>query len=236
MNVKQGRVLEKLSTSAGPTANERFKASFGAWLCCGIMAATALHFAVIQFFPALTAADLSFGVMETQAIELPPEVEIPPPPEAIARPAVPVVAHTVLDEDITIAPTTFEHNPVESLPPPPSRDVDVREKPVYIARDVEPRLTNGPEVGRLLTQMYPEMLREAGIGGTVVLWVFVETDGQPGACQVHRSSGYSAFDETAERIATRMVFRPAMSRDRPVAVWISRSLAMWTKRNSSGER
>ena len=36
-------------------------------------------------------------------IELPPEIEIPPPPEAISRPATPVMATADIDDDITIA-------------------------------------------------------------------------------------------------------------------------------------
>jgi hypothetical protein len=102
------------------TANDRFKKSSNQWFFGCIVLATALHFGLFQFFPELTASDVSFGINEFEAIELPPEVEIPPPPEQISRPAVPVVAATELEEDITIAPTTFEENPVENLPPPPS--------------------------------------------------------------------------------------------------------------------
>ena len=51
-------------------------------------------------------------------IELPPEIEIPPPPEAISRPATPVMVLTDIDDDITIAPTTFADSPVDVLPPP----------------------------------------------------------------------------------------------------------------------
>ena len=90
------------------TANDRFKKSYGASLWGGITVATLLHFAFFFYFPELTAADVSYDADELEAIELPPEIEIPPPPEAIARPATPVIATTDIDEDITIAPTTFE--------------------------------------------------------------------------------------------------------------------------------
>ncbi len=207
------------------SANERFKRTAADIVAASVLISVGLHYVLFETFPTLAVADFGPLAEEVTLVRLPPEVKIPPPPGQIARPARPRVAPAaVLKEDITIAPTTFEHNPVESLPPPPSREVDVRERPVYIARDVEPRLTNGSEVGRLLKQMYPKVLRDAGIGGTVVLWVFVETDGMPGACQVHESSGYTAFDETAERIVTYMVFSPAMSRDRPVAVWIAQPI------------
>ncbi|MGD2217574.1 MAG: hypothetical protein PVJ64_12540, partial [Gemmatimonadales bacterium] len=84
------------------TANDRFKKSSNQWFFGCIVLATALHFGLFQFFPELTASDVSFAVNEFEAIELPPEVDIPPPPEQIARPAVPVVAATELEEDITI--------------------------------------------------------------------------------------------------------------------------------------
>ena len=100
------------------TANDRLKRSFSSWFWGSMIAATVVHFSAFAFWPELTAADFSFESDELEAIELPPEIEIPPPPQQIARPATPVMASADIDEDITIAPTTFEDNPVEELPPP----------------------------------------------------------------------------------------------------------------------
>jgi len=220
MNVKQGRVLER--PSIGTTANERFKASSGAWLCGGIMAATALHFAVFQYFPPLTAADLSFGIIETQAIELPPEVEIPPPPEAIARPAVPVVAHTVLEEDITIAPTTFEQNPIETLPPPPMQTMSrLEEQPVFTPYTVAPSLKDRQWAVQVVRDKYPRILRDAGIGGRVVVWAFIDEKGVVRNCQIHTSCGNTALDSAAVAAVTEFTFHPALNYDKKVPVWVS---------------
>jgi hypothetical protein len=41
------------------------------------------------------------------AIEMPPEVEIPPPPEEIRRPANPVVSAAQINQDVTISLTDF---------------------------------------------------------------------------------------------------------------------------------
>ncbi|MDT8436827.1 MAG: energy transducer TonB [Gemmatimonadota bacterium] len=222
----RARSEERIAGLQWVPANERFKRGFGNVLSLAVVVSAGLHYALFNFFPSLRAADLGTVGDEIAAIDLPPEVRIPPPPEQIARPATPrVSAAADIDEDITIAPTTFEQNPVENLPPPPTDGaVDVRDKPVYIARDVEPRLKNGDEIQRLLKKFYPPMLREAGIGGRVVLWVFVEESGTAGACQVHSSSGFPALDQAAERVAEQMVFRPAMSRDRPVGVWIAQPI------------
>jgi hypothetical protein len=122
------------------TANDRFKRSAGSWLWGSVMVATVFHFGLFKFFPELTASDVSYGVNEFEAIELPPEVEIPPPPEQITRPAVPVVAATELEEDITIAPTTFEENPVENLPPPPSDASRLSDQPVFTPYTVRPEI------------------------------------------------------------------------------------------------
>lgn len=207
-------------------ANERFKRSFYSWVAVGVVVSAGAHAALFELAPAFRAADLASDAGSIEAIDLPPEVRIPPPPEAIQRPATPrVSAAADIREDVTIAPTTFESNPVEDLPPPPAGVVaDVRERPVFIARDVEPRLKNREEMATLLRRLYPPMLKEAGVGGRVVLWVFVETDGTAGVCQIHQSSGYPALDAAAEQIAEQMRFEPALSRDKPVGVWISQPI------------
>ena len=85
------------------TENDRFKRSFGSWLWGSMIAATVLHFMLFQFWPTQTVPDVSFTAEELKIIELPPEIEIPPPPEAISRPATPVMATADIDDDITIA-------------------------------------------------------------------------------------------------------------------------------------
>jgi len=92
--------------------------------------------------------------------------------------------------------------------------------PAYIYRDVEPRLTNGPAMERVLEQRYPSRLREAGIGGTVVLYVFVDTEGRPAKSEVKQSSGYPQLDAAAAAVVVQMRFSPAMNRDKPVGVWV----------------
>lgn len=205
------------------TANDRLKSSFSSWFWGSMIVATLIHFGAFAFWPELTAEDFSFESVELEAIELPPEIEIPPPPQQIARPATPVMASADIDEDITIAPTTFEENPVESLPPPP-QGADPSATPSYIARDVEPRLKNGREIRQLLERLYPAMLKEAGIGGRVLLWVFVDERGSAVRSQVHTSSGYPALDNAAAQIVEQMDFEPAMNRDKPVGVWIAQPI------------
>ena len=106
-------VADKLETE-----NDRFKQSFGSWFWGSMIAATVVHFMLFQFWPTQTAEDVSFAAEELEMIELPPEIEIPPPPEAISRPAAPMMATAEIEDDIMIVPTTVPENSIEDLPPP----------------------------------------------------------------------------------------------------------------------
>lgn len=203
------------------SANDRFKKSSESYFFGAIILATVFHFGLFEFFPELTASDVSFAVNEFEAIELPPEVEVPPPPEQISRPAVPVVSATELEEDITIAPTTFEENPVESLPPPPSDASRIGDQPVFTPYTVKPELKNRRDAMRIVERNYPKLLKDAGIGGTVQVWVFIDTQGLVKNAQVQKSSGNKTLDEAALKSAREFGFTPALNRDQRVPVWVN---------------
>ncbi len=204
------------------TENDRFKRSFGSWFWGSMITATVFHFMLFQFFPTRTAADVSFTAEELEMIELPPEIEIPPPPEAISRPATPVMALTDIDEDITIAPTTFADNPVDDLPPPPTNDgaVDLSSNPVFTPMTVSPEILNRSEVQAALIREYPTILRDSGIGGQVVVWFYISEEGTVLDRRVSESSGHDPLDEAALKVADVFRFTPAMNRDERVQVWI----------------
>jgi periplasmic protein TonB len=67
---------------------------------------------------------------------------------------------------------------------------------------------------------YPPLLRDAGIGGTPVVWFFIDENGRVVRTQLSRSSGYPALDEAAINVAQVMQFSPALNRDRRVQVWV----------------
>ncbi|HEY8469455.1 MAG TPA: TonB family protein [Longimicrobiales bacterium] len=204
------------------TANDRLKQRFGEWFWGSLAAATAIHFLLFMYFPTLRAQDMSFVSPELQAFELPPEVEIPPPPQQIARPARPVISSTPIDEDVTIAPTTFEANPIENLPPPPSGtgEVDISEQPVLTPYTVPPDLKNRAEVESALKRYYPPLLRDAGIGGDVLVWFFIDETGKVKKTLLKETSGHKALDEAAIKVAEIMEFTPALNRDKRVPVWV----------------
>ena len=213
---------ENTKSEKSETANDRFKKSFGSWLWGSMIAATVFHFMLFQFWPTQTAADISFTAGELEVIDVLPKIEIPPPPEAISRPATPVMALREIDTDITIAPTTFADNPVEVLAPPPTNDgaVDVSSAPVFTPMTVHPEIKNRREVQAALMREYPPLLRNAGIGGQVVVWFFISEEGQVLDRRVAQSSGHVQLDEAALQVADVFRFSPALNRDKVVQVWI----------------
>jgi len=216
-----GQAVPAGATSTMETANDRFKRSFADMFWGSMIAATVLHFSLFAFWPDLTAEDFSFSADELESIELPPEIEIPPPPEQIARPATPVVSTAEIDEDITIAPTTFEDNPVEDLPPPPDEEGgDISAAPTFTPMTVRPEIKNVREVIRAMEREYPPILRDAGIGGRVVVWFFIDENGRVQDRRISQTSGHAALDEAALDVAEVYEFTPALNRDQQVAVWV----------------
>lgn len=212
-----------MENSTVVTANDRFKRGFGNWFWYSVAVAVVVHGALFAFFPEMTSADMSINSDELQAIDIPDNIEIPPPPEQIARPATPVVSAAQIDENITIAPTTFEHNTIDNLPPPPSasgKSEDISAAPTFTPMTVRPELKNSADIQRELIRNYPPLLRDAGIGGTAVLWFFIDEKGEVLKTQIHTSSGYPALDEAAGKVAKMMRFSPAKNRDKIVQVWV----------------
>ena len=204
------------------TANERLKRTFKSWFWGAMIASTVMHLGIFAFWPDLTAEDFSFANTELEAIELPPEIEIPPPPQQIARPATPIIATADIDEDITIAPTTFENNPVEDLPPPPEQTAtDLSAAPTFTPFTVAPSILNRSDVVRAMEREYPPLLRDAGIGGTVRVYFFIDEGGRVQDRQIDQSSGHQALDDAAMAVSEIYRFSPALNRDKKVPVWVS---------------
>jgi TonB family protein len=207
------------------TRNEQFKRTFESVLWGSMIAAVVLHFLLFQLWPTLTVDDVSFTAQELEFVELPPEIEIPPPPQAISRPATPVMSTVPMDDDVTIALTTFADNPVEELPLPPPTEkeeetVDISAAPVFTPMTVRPEIKNVPEILEALLEEYPPRLREAGVGGVVEVWFFISEEGRVRDRRVYKGSGFTEFDEAALRVADVFRFTPALDRDQVVAVWI----------------
>ena len=93
--------------------------------------------------------------------------------------------------------------------------------PVFTPFTVAPSILNIPEVQRAMVRTYPAVLRDAGVGGTVKVYLFIDESGQVQDRRLDQSSGHPAFDEAALAVADVYRFSPALNRDRPVPVWVS---------------
>ena len=75
-----------------------------------------------------------------------------------------------------------------------------------------------PEVVKMDTPVYPDIAREAGVEGTVMVRVLVGDDGFVKDMIIIQS--VPMLDESAADAAWSAVFKPALQKDRPVAVWM----------------
>ena len=85
---------------------------------------------------------------------------------------------------------------------------------------VRPELRNSSAVQAALVRNYPPLLRDAGIGGSPVVWFFIDENGKVIKTQLSKPSGYQALDEAALNVAQLMQFSPAYNRDKKVPVWV----------------
>ena len=94
-------------------------------------------------------------------------------------------------------------------------------EPTFTPFTLAPQLINLTEVQRALTREYPTVLRDAGIGGRVEVWFFIDAEGRVANMLLNRSSGQEALDQAALNVASIYRFSPAMNRDERVPVWVS---------------
>lgn len=83
-----------------------------------------------------------------------------------------------------------------------------------------PDILNRAGLARALREEYPPDLRRRGIGGVVRLHIHIDGSGSVIETKVARSSGQTAMDMAAHRVASRMEFSPAMLAGIGVEIWI----------------
>ncbi len=139
---------------------------------------------------------------------------------------------TPVDAQIRIPPTPEElsYDPSKGLPPPPQiQATDISRAPTFTPYTVQPDIVNRSEVARALEGNYPPLLRDAGVGGTVQVWFFIDETGKVQKTQINRSSGHQALDDAGLTVAGMIEFTPAKNRERLVPVWISLPITFTTR-------
>jgi TonB family protein len=173
-------------------------------LAIGLLASICVHVLVLQFAPGIHVGGAGGGSGVLQVVHIPPvptvaappETRVPEEPAPIPAPAMPVAGDL-------------------SAPP---------EAPRMIPYEIAPKLENPVEVQRILQELYPAEYREQRVGGVVVLWLFIDTEGNVAKVLVRVPSGHDQFDQAAQEVAHRMAFRPAYIRGHPVGVWVSQGI------------
>jgi protein TonB len=173
----------------------------------------------------------------------PPPENTPPPPEVTEVPKgfQTLTVPTVIPPDIpppTAGPEInerdFSGEGVEGGRSTGNANVKVTAEnieaaPVFTPYTVKPDLKNREAVSRALVRNYPPLLRDAGIGGTVLTWLLIDEAGEVIKTQVKEGSGHDALDNAALKVADIMQFTPALNRDQKVKVWIALPIVFKTQ-------
>jgi protein TonB len=76
-----------------------------------------------------------------------------------------------------------------------------------------------PEAITKVTPEYPDLARQSSMEGTVVVQALVGKDGRVKDTKIAKSN--PVFDQAAEKAVKQYVFKPALSNNKPVAVWVA---------------
>jgi protein TonB len=187
------------------TANENFKRQYGKYILNAFLATIALHIIMVLLVPKITYKPFVLREQYLEAVELPTSFELPPPPKEVAAPVVPIEAASDEEADTDaadIAPTSFTD--FSTLPPPPPPPSEQAQE--FYAFDEAPVLI------KFVNPKYPDLARQAGIEGTVLLNVLVGDDGKVLQVAVIQSDVTPAMEKAAMEAAKQFMFKPAKQR------------------------
>lgn len=120
---------------------------------------------------------------------------------------------------------------------PSTKGLTVEEKaepPWPTPYDVRPEIRDRDRASRIVVRHYPEDLRQAGIGGHAIHWVYVDAEGRVRRVRLLRSSGHPAIDSAAaealKEVGSKVGYRPALRDGVPVPAWIPQSVTFSVRR------
>ncbi len=207
------------------SANYKFKQKYGKYFGWAVVISLVFHVVFILGMPSLNADIQTRDDSTLEAVDLPPEVVIPPPPKQLSKPSIPMEASEEIEDDVTIEETT---------PPPPDLipEVPMQQETAAPAEEfltvaeVMPKVKSQPPMPKM-----PSYIARARVNveTRVEFYVAKTGDVDPGRTRIAVSSGYPELDELALEYAKKIKFHPALNRGEPVAVrmaipikWISK--------------
>ncbi len=193
------------------SANIEFKAKYPKYVQISLLMALLIHAVAFAFWPEYVPGVYRLREEKLEIFDIPPEIEIPPPPEEIARPevAVEVEASDDASEDETIAPTFLDAENLPPAPPPPPPEPEM-----FFAFDTYPVVT------RSATPVYPELARKAEVEGTVVVMATIDESGNVMSAWIANTTA-EVLNQSALDAAYKFKFTPAKQRDVAVKATIS---------------
>jgi protein TonB len=193
---------------------DKLREHYSTYLRYSFLAALIIHFLIFYFTPAFEFKPYVFEFEEPmEPIKLADEIKIEEPPPPVKHPPVeiePAAESDIVSEPVIPANVIYNgdifSDPAQSSIVAPGSFHGFDEAPVLI-RSVNP--------------IYPELARQAGIEGTVLLLVLVGKDGRPLEVSVLRSDVTSSMEKAAILAAEKFKFTPARQNTVPVQARIS---------------
>lgn len=93
-------------------------------------------------------------------------------------------------------------------------------EPTFTPYTIRPEIQNRDEVVQAMNDEYPTLLRDAGIGGDVIVWFFINAEGEVQDARVATGSGHVQLDAAALKVASVYRFTPAENEGEPTPVWV----------------
>lgn len=157
--------------------------------------------------------------MEVTKVDLTQQIKRPPPP---SRPSIPIASETEnLLGDETIDDTDIDLDEIPPPPPPPPKKEDKSEDAdIFVAYDTAPELKGGYDFIRRNLK-YPDLARQAGIEGKVLIKAVIDEQGNVVKAEVLKEDGNVGFGQAAVDVVMKCKFTPAKQRDKSVKVAIT---------------
>lgn len=218
-----------------PIGASDLKANSQRFFSKALAVSAGIHLALIGIYVGTTLwkppdeAAYTGRVIKMQTLPPPPPLSNAPPPpvvpldQPIVKPTiglpVPVADELAVEQTImtqqeiaaTLAPVGLGSGSGRDSLVIASTD-DLPSEGEFVYYEDEPVPVTAP------TPAYPEFARDAGITGKVILHVLVGKDGRVKNVKVKQ--GVTGLDDAAKQAVQKWVFKPALSNNKPVAVWV----------------
>lgn len=216
--------FEKFALVIKTSENFKFKQKYGKYFGAALLISFFSHVFFILAMPAINPDITIHEETTMEALDLPPEVVIPPPPKPLAKPSIPMEAEEEIDEDITIEETTPP--PPDLIPEIPQVTENVAGEEFLMVAEVWPKFKNRPTFPRM-----PSYIARARVDTVTRVEFYVTKNGDvdQNRTKVAASSGYPELDELALEWAKKVKFHPALNRGEPVAVRVALPVRWKTK-------